>query len=64
MPPLPTFLTWRSRCFGSRPFSLQQGCDWLAGEYALDAQACRAKVRELLTFGLRYGLVRQTDKEG
>ena len=51
------------QCFGSRPFSLQQGCDWLAGEYALDAQACRVKVRELLTFGLRYGLLRQSDKE-
>ena len=52
------------QCFGSRPFSLQQGCDWLAGEYALDAQACRVKVRELLTFGLRYGLLRQGDREG
>ena len=52
------------KCFGSRPFSLQQGCDWLAGEYALDAQACRVKARELLTFGLRYGLLRQCDKEG
>jgi hypothetical protein len=46
-----------AQSFGSRPFSLQQGCDWLAGEYALDVQACRAKARELLAFGLKHGLL-------
>ena len=50
-------LTEASRTFGVSPFTVQQGGDWLAGVYQLDARDCRAKVRELLAFALRQGLV-------
>ncbi len=53
----------RSGCFGSCPFSLEQGIDWLAGDYDLDAQAMPCQGRELLAFALRNGLVCQTNDE-
>jgi hypothetical protein len=52
-----------SRSFGSCSFTLEQGIDWLAGGYDLDAQQCRIKARELLAFALRNGLVCQANAE-
>jgi hypothetical protein len=49
--------TEAARTFGDRPFTAQQGGDWLADGFDLSAQECRDKIRELLAFGLKYGLV-------
>jgi hypothetical protein len=46
-----------TQTFFRRSFTLTEGIHWLAGGYDLSAADSRTKARELLTFGLKHGLV-------
>ncbi len=43
--------------FGSTSFTVEEAAAWLTSRYALTPRQCRDKLRELLAFGLRHGLV-------